>query len=429
MPALKSRPRIFYGWWIVAACFFIAVYTGGIVHFGFTAIFEPIRNEFGWSYTQISLAASLRGLEMGLLAPLVGLVVDRWGPRKLLLIGSFIIGLGLILLSYTTSLLMFYAIFFIMAIGSSNCGSTVKYTAVANWFRKRIGIASGIVAAGFGVGGFLIPLVTTVIDKFDWRMAMVIFGIGMWCIGIPLALLVRHKPEQYGYLPDGDAESPQVNNEDTAPVHHEEIDSTAKQAIKSPTFWFISLALMCQILMSTAVVTHVMPYLDSIGFDRTTASFIAMTIPIASVIGRLGFGFMGDIFNKRQLAAVAFTLMGLGLALFALIPSGGIAFLVISIISFGTGWGANSTMRPALLREYFGRSQFGSIHGFTVGVLQIGIMAGPALAGWAFDSWGSYQGIWFIFAGVSIAAGIAILNTPPLRVKKADTTTDSISQY
>ncbi len=95
----QRPPKVFYGWWIVGACVFILLYTSGVIHFGFTAVVEPIAEEFGWSYAQISLASSLRGLEMGLLAPLVGFLVDRWGPRRLVFGGSILVGLGLLVLS------------------------------------------------------------------------------------------------------------------------------------------------------------------------------------------------------------------------------------------------------------------------------------------------------------------------------------------
>lgn len=99
--------KVFYGWWVVGASFLIALYVGGVIFYGFTAIFEPIANEFGWSYTQISLVASLRGLEIGLFAPVAGIIADRWGPRRLIFSGVTITAAGLILLSTTTSLGMF----------------------------------------------------------------------------------------------------------------------------------------------------------------------------------------------------------------------------------------------------------------------------------------------------------------------------------
>ena len=123
--------KIFYGWWIVLACFLISFYVGGAIFFGFTAFFEPIREEFGWSYTQISLATSLRGLEMGIFAPLIGFLVDRFGARKLVFYGTIAVGLRLILLSLTQSLAMFYASFLLIAFGAGGCASVVFMTAVA----------------------------------------------------------------------------------------------------------------------------------------------------------------------------------------------------------------------------------------------------------------------------------------------------------
>jgi len=160
-------PRVFYGWWVVSASSLIALYAGGIIFYGFTAIFEPIANEFGWSYAQISLAASIRGVEMGLLSPLFGMLADRWGPRRLIFSGGVITALGLILLSYTTSLAMFYGAFVLVAIGISACSMTVLMIAVANWFKRRVGLASGIAASGFGFGGLLVPVIVRLIDIYE----------------------------------------------------------------------------------------------------------------------------------------------------------------------------------------------------------------------------------------------------------------------
>ncbi|MFC1969115.1 MFS transporter, partial [Chloroflexota bacterium] len=177
MPPNK-RPRVFYGWWIVVACFFYSFYIGGGVFYGFTAIFEPIASEFDWSYAQISIAASLRGVEIGLLAPFVGLLVDRWGPRRLMFLGSILAGSGLILLSLVNSLLMFYVAFFVISLGMSTSSSTVLMTGIANWFHKRVSLTAGLTISGFGAGGLLVPVIVGLIDAFDWRTAMVIWGLG-----------------------------------------------------------------------------------------------------------------------------------------------------------------------------------------------------------------------------------------------------------
>ena len=157
--SFSKRPKIFYGWWIVFAGFMLALYLDGIVYYGFTAIFEPIAQEFRWSYTQISFAAALRGFESGLLAPVMGYFVDRFGPRRILSVGIVVVILGLIVLSRTTSLGMFYGAFILIAAGASALGSTVLTTAIANWFQRKAGLAFGIMTSGYGFCGVVVLLI------------------------------------------------------------------------------------------------------------------------------------------------------------------------------------------------------------------------------------------------------------------------------
>jgi len=407
--------KVFYGWWIVAACFFIVAFSGGIVFFGFTAIFKPIANEFGWSYAQVSLAASLRGLENGLLAPLVGLVVDRWGPRRMIFGGVIIMGLGLILLSRINSLGMFYGAFVLIAFGMSTCSGTVLFTAIVNWFRKRVALATGIVSSGFAVGGLLVPVVTLLIDKYEWRTAMIILGIITWIIALPLSLLVRHKPEQYGFLPDGGVSNAVVVDESLSTVQEVDVDIATKKTKTKSIFWRIALAQMCHLLVLAAVITHVMPYLTSIGNVRSNSSLIAGALPLVSIGGRISSGWIGDRFDKRWTIALCFALMGLGLLFFGFLNIERIWLIVPFIILFSSGWGGGVTIRAALLREYFGRDRFGKIYGFSFGIGMIGMMMGAPIAGWVFDKWGTYQGIWFLLAGLMILPFFLVLTIPPVQ--------------
>jgi len=404
----KKHPPIFYGWWVVGACFSIALYTAGVIFFGFTAIFEPIANEFGWSYAQISLAASLRSLGIGLLAPFLGMLVDRWGPRKLIFSGVIIIGVGLVLLSQTTSLSMFYGTFILIAVGISTCAETVLITAVANWFWRKICIATGIMTCGWGFSGLLIPVVVSLIDGFGWRIAMAFFGLGCLVIGLPLSLLIRHSPEQYGYVPDGEIGAGVIPNQGQTSAQIVEEDIGAKQALKSTTFWHITLALMGHSLMLSAVVTHVMPYLSSIGITRVMSSLVASAIPLFSISGRLGFGWAGDRLDKKRVTAGTLVPICLSMLCFEYASTLGAWLLVPFVILFGVGYGGISTMGAPLLREYFGRSRFGTILGLTMGIVQLGSVIGAPLAGWVFDNWGSYQGLWLALAGLSVAALITV---------------------
>jgi sugar phosphate permease len=225
--------KIFYGWWIVASCFLISIAVSGVVFFGFTAFVEPIKEEFGWSYTQISLAASLRGLEMGIFAPLVGFLVDRFGARKLVFFGMATIGCGLILLSSIQSLAMFYCAFLVIAFGAGGCAGVVLTTAVANWFHKNVGLALGAMGSGVGIGGLIIPLIVRLIDVYGWKSSCVILGLSMWAVGIPLSFIIRNRPEEYGCVPDGKTTLNQMTDEKKA---NEQPEISLRQAFTMRSF-------------------------------------------------------------------------------------------------------------------------------------------------------------------------------------------------
>jgi sugar phosphate permease len=406
----QKQHRIFYGWWIVGALFFIAAYTAGIAFFCFTAILDPIASEFGWSYAQISFAASLRGIETGLLSPLVGWLIDRWGPRKLLISGVTIVGIGLFLLSRVNSLAAFYGTFILISIGLSACTNLLTMTVVGYWFKRRVSITTGIVVSGTACGALLVPLVTQIIDTHGWRMAMIFFGIGAIVILIPVSLLVRHKPEQYGYLPDGDTAVEQASEEEVKEIPDADID--VKQVVKGSIFWHIGIASTCHLLVVNAMITHIMPYLRTAGIERSLSSLVASIIPITSILGRLSFGWFGDRFDKRWVMASGFALLSISMLVFNSVASTGIWLIVPFIILCGFGYGGPIPLVAAVIREYFGRRRLGTILGFVMGVTMFGSMVGPPLAGWIFDTFDSYRGAWFACAGIAAVSLISIITIP-----------------
>ncbi len=405
-------PKVFYGWFIVVAAVLTGLYIAGVVFYGFTAVFEPIADEMGWSYAQISLASSIRGLEMGLLAPLFGVMADRWGPRRLVVSGAAFTAVGLFLLSRTISIGMFYTAFVLISIGMSGCTSTVLLTAVAQWFRKRMGIASGIAVCGFGFGGLMIPVIVKLIDIYEWRTAIFILSISVLVWVLPLSLVFRHKPEQYGYVPDGHVEAPITSNKGTALPRVVEVSMNLKEALRSSIFWRLVPAFTCQVMLVNAVATHVMPYLSTVDVIRSVSSIVATAMPLISIGGRLGFGWLGDRTSRRLLLAGSLAMMGLGVFCFACAPAVGFWLLVPFLILFSFGYGGCNALRPSVTREYFGRTSFGSVFGVLVGINMIGAIIGPPLAGWVYDNWGNYQGIWFVLSVLPIAAMVAVLTIP-----------------
>jgi len=401
--------NLYYGWWVVIACFIISLYVGGVIFFGFTAFFEPIRREFGWSYTQISFATSLRGLEMGFLAPFVGFLVDRFGSRKLILIGTIAIGFGLILLSGTQSLAMFYASFLLIALGGGGCASVVTMTAVAHWFQKNVGLALGVMASGFGAGGLVVPLIVSLIYKYEWRITLILLGLGMWAIGIPLSFLVRDRLEDDGPI-DGDGAR---KGAPSGEIRVENVEVTFREGIKERTFFYLNVTEAIRMIAVTGVVTHVMPYLNSVGISRANAAIVASALPLVSIAGRFGFGWLGDRFDKRHVLGGTFLLMSGGVLLFSYASS--VIVLSLFVLFFSLGFGGSMVLRGAILREYFGKTSFGKMLGIVMGSASVGGIMGPTLAGYAFDSLGSYIPVWVMFFVITGVGSFLVTRMHPIR--------------
>lgn len=398
--------------------------TGGFIALGFTAFFEPIVREFGWSYTQVSVAASLRGVQVGLIAPVLGLLVDRWGPKRLVFAGILLIAFGLVFLSRIVSLGMFYGGFALIALGMSFISPTVVFTGISQWFRRRLGLATGIAGSGFALGGLVVPLVVKLINVFGWRRTLFLLGLVTLVLGLPFSLLFRNKPERYGDLPDGERIA--ITGSAQVPVSLEtrEVDIETRQALGSGTFWHLGLAMMFQYVAVSTLMLHIMPYLSTVDVSRSTASVVAMGVPLLSIPGRLSSGWLADRFNKKRVAAIFFAFTFLGLLCLSYISSEATWLLVPFAIFFGFGWGSNNTLRTSMLREYFGRSSFGSIFGFMMGISAVGGIAGPLFAGWVYDTWASYQIAWLTLAILAFASVIMIATTPSIYTGSTMTPTE-----
>ena len=430
MASVAKSKGIFYGWWIIAACFVMSLYTSGVMGYGFTAVINPIIKEFGWSSTQVSLASSLRGVEAGLFAPFIGMIIDRYGARPVLFIGGIIVGVGMILLSRIDSLITFYLAFGLIALGTSAVGVTTFIAAVANWFHRKLGFAMGLMVSGFGMSGIVVVPATMIIDSAGWRLGMFYFGIGVFAVVLPLSLFIRNHPEDYGLLPDGDTiQMESVTAEHSAhgaPGKKADKSISVKQALSSRSFWIIALALSAQHLVAGGVITHVMPYLSSLGYSREIGSLVAAAIPLTSIAGRFGFGWLSDRIKNKFLTMFGFVLMTLGLASFAFV-AGGPLVIVLFLLLFTIGFGGTNTMRAILPRTYFGFKGYGTYVGFMTGVGTLGSMVGPLLAGYTFDTLGTYQPIWLAYAVVALLCILTVALLPSVKAGESAATVTEVT--
>lgn len=411
------RSKIFYGWWIVTSCFFIGFIVSGVVFYGFTAFFEPILREFRWSYTQVSLASSIRGVETGILAPLVGYLADRWGARRILLLGMVVLGLALILLGQIQSLLAFYMVMLLVAFGAGGCANIVTMTVVVQWFRRHLGTALAAMSSGLGASGLMLPIIVFLIDEWGWRHAVSILGIFMWIVGIPLVLIIRDTPEAYGYGPDGNPITPTPVHEDPEKQKRTRINYWSY--LKYKPFLMLNLAEMCRFMALSSVVVHIMPYLSQMGIPRSRAGFIAAAIPIISIAGRFLFGWMGDVQDKGRVSAWAFLVMAIGITALAFIDHTAVIFCFLLL--FPVGFGGLMVLRGSIVAYYYDKRVFGTLMGILMGFSAVGGIIGPTVTGWVFDHWNNYSYAWCGFGVLLIASaflsmkGVALTRLHPLR--------------
>ena len=345
---------------------------------------------------------------MGVFAPLIGFLADRYGARRLILAGVLAVGLGLVLFSKTQSLLMFYGTVLLLGFGAGGCTTVVTTTVVANWFKKNLGKALGVMSTGFGASGLMIPVIVWLIDTFQWRATVLLLGLGFLILGIPLVFVIRDKPEDYGVLPDGEpalpGSPPKTGSSEKGPIQFWE-------ALGHRSFLYLNLAEGIRMMLVSGVVTHCMPYLNNLGMSRAAAGLVVAGIPLSSIIGRLGYGWLADHFPKRYVMALAFGVMGIGMAAFSYadVP----AMILLFLLFFPPSFGGSMVLRGAILREYFGRDYLGKMLGIVMGSAAIGGIVGPTLGGWVFDSMGTYQILWLAFAGAISLAVLLVLRVKP----------------
>jgi MFS family permease len=412
---VPKRKKIFYGWWIVGAATLLNVLAGGTFVYGLSVFFNPIRNTFGWGAAVTSVAFTLGRLESGLLEAVAGFLVDKVGPRKLMLCGWSVVGLGFLLMSNVNSVWVFYGSFLIMAVGMSFSAFTVIFATIANWFEKKRSRAMTVVVTGYGLSGTLVPLVSTAVGAFGWRGTLAAMAILIWVVSLPLSSLMRHKPGQYGYLPDGvgpeggsgsaDVSQPGSSNDTgRGSSVSSVVDFTLKQAVKTRAFWLLSAVSFFQFFGASAVMVHTIPFLESIEVSSKMAATVVTGVTVCSLIGRLGFGFMGDFFNKRRLMAIGLTLQAIGIFVFFLVDSDRVWVVIPFLLTYAPGFGAMMPLRPALQADYFGAKSFGAIMGTMTLIAMVGGLASPIIAGWIYDVTGGYHTAWLLCALVSLPA-------------------------
>jgi MFS family permease len=413
-------PRIYFGWYIVAAGSVASALLSATRSYGAGLFLIPLSNEFGWSRAEVSGAFSLGRLEGGILGPVAGILVDRLGPRVMMIIGVPIIALGFFVLASMDTitelwrlppLVVFYFIWVaFIALGDSIGAGDGISASVANWFHRKRALALGMLSIGVPIGGALwTPALGWVIDTSGWRTAAVIMGVAFLLVGIPAAMVFRHRPEPYGWLPDGEPLPADYQARTTARGKSSLSDLpgfTLRQALATPAYWLLNVSVALRIMVTSSVIIHIAALMQDLGMTTIEAASMLSALALVSIIGRLLMGWLGDRLGMRFVYMGSLVALIAGLIIVAYASSAWQIWLFMFL--FAPAYGGLASMTPAFRADLFGTKAYASIAGAMEPVVMFGTITGPYLAGYVFDVTGSYRVAMLIFAAASAANLILI---------------------
>lgn len=417
--APRSTSRIFYGWRIVGAGALLQLLQNALLGQAYGAYIPLLQDEFGWSKTALAAASSLREGQNGIGGPIQGVLLDRFGPRIVARVGIVLFACGFILFSQVNSLVTFYGAFFVMAVGASLTGYlTITFT-IVQWFERRRATAISLSSAGFATGGMVVPLVVILLEQAGWRTTAFLSGLILLAVGLPLTHFLHHRPYALGLQPDGDdlplAQQGAIRAQDST-------DFTLGEAMRTASFWWISLGHASALFIVSAMSVHLVSHLQqSQGYSLGRASGIVFLMTLLFLIGTVSGGLLGDRLNKRVLVVACMVMHGAGLLLLS--HATGLGMIVAFTVLHGLAWGWRGPQMSAIRADYFGRAAFGKILGVSNVIILVGTISGPIIAGVVYDRTGTYQ------AGFDILAVIALIGSvffvlarkpaPPVRTRAA----------
>jgi MFS family permease len=409
MGGTQQNSRFFYGWWIVfVAAIGLFLSYASIILYSFGGFFKSLATDFKWSRAQISLALSISLVAMTIALPFIGRLMDRVGARRVIVPSAVIFGLSFMSLAALTGRVwQFYLVYLVLGIVGGGLSWVPYCSVISCWFDKRRGLALALAMVGAGLGSSVMPSLTqTLIVAVGWRTAYLLIGLMVPVIVIPVVgLFFKEKPEMMGLQPDGDVKYPGAGN------RTELKGMTTAEALRSSTFWIITISFFLVTSSVIGCLIHLTPMLTDRGISAQNAAFATSLFGGALMIGRVFTGYLLDRFFASYVAAAFFLAAGLGMFLLWSGVVGVPAFIAAFLI--GMGVGAEGDVITYQVSRYFGLRSFGEIYGYVLIAYTVGGMVGPLLMGLSFDYTGSYRlvlGVFLIATAVAVGLLMCLKN-------------------
>ena len=372
--------KIYYGWWVVGGSFLLLFCSLGTHFYAFPVFFDVMVREMEWTRTQVALALTVGTFVIGAMGLLVGGLIHKVGLRPVMVCGTLIAGLGFLLLATVTEPWQFYLYYgLVLSAGMAGIEAVPNMTAVETWFDRGKSTALGIATTGMGVGGVVMaPLAGWLISRYDWQTAFASMAGIVILVGIPISVIIMRTPGGRKVAPGQEQQE-----------GLEAREATIGQALRQKSFWLVSIGAMLWLWAYLIGLTHQVAFAVDIGIDRVAAAGAVGLLCAFSIPGRLGFGKLGDIMDKRYVMMMAASLQVVAFAI--LLKTTNLTMLYIYSSLIGVGVGGLTPILPGLLADYFGRNHFAAIYGASGMVTTLGMMIGPVYGGWIFDTTESYS--------------------------------------
>lgn len=401
--------KTFSGWRVVVAGGALQLFQSMLLNQAFGAYLAALVQERGWSKTALSVAAGLKSAESAVLGPVLGWMVDRFGSQRIVRAGVMIFGIGFMLLSFTHTLATFYAAFVILALGASMCSNMVVSVAIIHWFEKRRARALSAAQFGAAIGGLFVFVVGWCIQHYGWRVTAFGSGVLLIVVGWPLASMVRSRPEDVGEHVDGIAPAARLDHAAKnagSPVPPPARSSyTAREALRTSAFWFLSLGHACSLFVVSAINVHAITHIkEGLGYSLVVASFYITIATAGQLVGVMCGWSIGEKYEKRKVAAICMVMHVAGLVMLTFAT--GPVMLVLSALVHGFGWGLRGPFLSAIRADYFGRESIGMILGLSSLIMVIGQIGGPVIAGAFADVQGHYRMGFSVIAAMAAAGSL-----------------------
>lgn len=371
--------KIFHGWWVVGGAFVLLFCAAGTQYYAFPVFFEAMVREKGWARAQAAAALSIGELVIATMGVFVGILMRKIRVGLIMLCGSVVAGVGFLLLATVTELWQFYVFYgLILCIGIACIQLVPNMTAVESWFVQGRSTALGVATAGIGAGGAVIaPLAGWLISTYDWQTAFIVMAAIVTLFGVPISATVMRTPTE------GKAVSTQKQEEAAGE------GVVLSQAVKERPFWLVSIGLMLWAWAYSTGLIHQVAFAMDMGIERVAAAGAVGLLTAFSIPGRLGFGRLGDIVDKRYLFMMGAFLQIV--AFIVLMRTTNLTMLYIYSLLLGINIGGVAPILPGLMADYFGTKHFGVIFGASHFGLILGSVIGAIYGGWIFDTTGSYS--------------------------------------